>query len=315
MNAKPAMSFLEKEKICEYNFLCNSPYWHLCTDGNKVPIMFHSSDDMVFTVNLMCICACRCPDIKILTFEIMNNHIHAILSGKRERCQELFCLFRSRLQRFFIRNGRCIDLSGFECQVIPIADLNSLRNEIAYVNRNGFLVHSGHTPFSYPWGSNSAFFNPVLKQIPTVSFDALPVKTKRHICRSHDMDFDSKSLRVNDYMILPSSICDITLAENMFRDAHHYFHLISRNFESYTEIAKRLHESVFLTDEELYAAVSSVCHKTYGTRQPSLLAPKEKLEMAKKMHYDYNATNRQIKSILKLEMHVIDQMFPIPGRQ
>ena len=87
------------------------------------------------------------------------------------------------------------------------------------------------------------------------------------------MDFDSKSLRVNDYMILPSSICDITLAENMFRDAHHYFHLISRNFESYTEIAKRLHESVFLTDEELYAAVSSVCHKTYGTRQPSLLVP------------------------------------------
>ena len=248
--------------------------------------MFHSSDDMVFAVNLMCICACRCPDIKILTFEIMNNHIHAILSGKRERCQ-----------------------------VIPIADLNSLRNEIAYVNRNGFLVHSVHTPFSYPWGSNSAFFNPVLKQIPTVSFDALPVKTKRHICRSHDMDFDSKSLRVNDYMILPSSICDITLAENMFRDAHHYLHLISRNFESYTEIAKRLHESVFLTDEELYAAVSSVCHKTYGTRQPSLLAPKEKLEMAKKMHYDYNATNRQIKSILKLEMHVIDQMFPMPGRQ
>ena len=74
--------------------------------------------------------------------------------------------------------------------------------------------------------------------------------------------------------------------------------------------AKRLHDLVFLTDEELYSAVSMVCKKNYNTKQPSLLAAKEKVEMAKIMHYEYNATNRQIKSILKMEMHIIESLFP-----
>ena len=310
MNAKPMMSFLEKEKICEYNYISNGPYWHLCTDGNNVPIIFGEKEDMKFVMNLIGICFRTIHGIKALTFEVMNNHLHIILSGREDKCIELFTLIKSRIRRFFIRNGRCVDLSGFDCQLIPIHDLTMLRNEIVYTNRNGFLVHQEYTPFSYPWGAGAYFFNPMANLIPAVSFDSLPVKTKRRICRSHDINFDSTGLMVSDNMIIPSSFCNISLAEGMFRDAHNYFHLISRNFEAYNEIAKRLHESVFLTDEELYTAISQLCRKTYDIKQPSLLPANEKIEIAKKMHFDYNATNRQIKSILKLEMHIIEKLFP-----
>ena len=310
MNTKPALSFLEKEKICEHDFIANGPYWHLCTDGNNVPILFSDSDDMKFMMNLIGICSRTVSGIMVLTFEVMNNHIHIILSGKKDRCTELFALIKTRLKRYFIRNGRCVDLSGFKCQMIPITDLNMIRNEITYANRNGFLVHKEYTPFSYPWGAGAWFFNHMARLIPSIPFDSLPVKTKRMICRSHDIEFDSKGLMVFDNMIIPSSFCNISLAEGMFRDAHNYFHLVSRNFEAYNEIAKRLHESVFLTDEELYAAISQLCRKTYGIKQPSLLPANEKIEIAKRMHSEYNATNRQIKSILKLEMHIIENLFP-----
>ena len=310
MNAKPALSFLEKERICEHTFMLNGPYWHLCTDGNDVPILFHDSNDMKVMMNLIGTCAKTISGIKVLTFEVMNNHIHIILSGEEDRCRKFFELLKSRLKRFFIRNGKCIDLSEFECQLIPITDLNMLRNEIVYTNRNGFLVHKEHTPFSYPWGAGPYMFNPMTRLFAAVPFDKLPVKTKRAICKSHEIDFDCSGLMILDDMILPSSFCDLKLAESLFRDAHNYFHLISRNFEAFNEIAKRLHDSVFLTDEELYAAISTICKKNYSVKQPSLLAAKDKLEMAKTMHYEYNATNRQIKSILKMEMHIIESLFP-----
>ncbi len=315
MNAKPAMSFLEKEKACEYNYIYNGPYWHMCTDGNSVPVLFSDSDDMKFMMNLTGICSRMIPRIKVITFEVMNNHLHIILSGPEDRCREFFSLLKSRIKRFFIRTGRCVDLSGFECRLIPITDLNMLRNEIVYTNRNGFLVHHDHTPFSYPWGAGAFFFNPMAKLIPAVPFEKLPVRTKRLICRSHEVDFDSKGLMVFDNMIIPATFCDLKLAESFFRDAHNYFHMISKNFEAYNEIAKRLHESVFLTDEELYAAISMLCKKTYDIRQPALLSAKEKIEIAKKMHYDYNATNRQIRSILKMDMHIIENLFPSSTRK
>lgn len=314
MNTKPALSFLEKEKICEYNFISNGPYWHLCTDGNNVPVLFIDTEDMKFVMNLIGICSRMISGIEVLTFEVMNNHIHIILSGEKDKCFELFAMLKSRIRRFFIRNGRCVDLSGFDCQLIPVTDLNMLRNEIIYTNRNGFLVHPEHTPFSYPWGAGAYFFNPMASLIPVIPFDSLPVKTKRMICRSHDLDFDSKGLMVTDNTIMPFSFCNIKLSEGMFRDAHNYFHLISKNFEAFNEISKRLHESVFLTDEELYSAISMLCRKAYGIKQPSLLPAKDKIEIAKRMHYEYNATNRQIRSILKLETHIIDNLFPATGK-
>ena len=310
MNAKPALSFIEKEKLCEHLFSCNGPYWHLCTDGNDSHMIFSNSDDMKVGMNLMGICARIYPDVSILTFELMNNHLHIILSGRESKCREMFTTFRSKLQRFFMRNGRSVDLSCFECQLIAITDVSMLRNEIAYTNRNGFLTNKEHTPFSYPWGAGAIFFNPWIRSIPATPYASLSVKAKRAICKTHDLDFNGEGLMITDGMILPSSYCRISLAESMFRDAHNYFFLISRNFESYNEIAKRLHETIFLTDEELYAAISSLCRKTYDAKYPAMLSPKDKIDVARKMHFEYNASNRQIKNILRLETHVIDTLFP-----
>ena len=96
----------------------------------------------------------------------------------------------------------------------------------------------------------------------------------------------------------------------MFRDAHHYFYMVSKNFEAYSEIAQRLHEKVIYSDEEMYSAVSHIAYKQYRIKQPSLLSAKDKIEVAKRMHYEFNASNRQIKNILKLDDSIIEELFP-----
>ena len=312
MNTKTkAASFAAKEQECEYLFSTKGPFWHLYTDGNCSQILFCSEDDFKFGMNLMGICSGCFPEVRIYTFTLMNNHLHIILEGDKEEAENLFRMFRARLQRFFCVNGRSVDLSRFECSFTEISTLQSLRNEIAYTNRNGYVVHRGCTPFSYLWGAGATFFNPLIKHIPSVGFSVLSVKVRRSICHSHNLDFDSARLRVYQGVILPSSFCHIRDAEGMFRDAHNYFYLISKNFETYSEIAKRLHESVFISDDEMYAAMSGVAARKFNTRQPSLLSSKEKIEMAKIMHAEYNASNRQIKSILKLDGGLVDELFPL----
>lgn len=298
------------EQYCEYRFTAEAPFWHLYTDGNKVDIIFSTSEDFRIGMNLMAICCLRCPKVKVITFELMNNHLHIILSGEKQKCIELFDMFKLLLTRCWNRHDKAVCLKHFDCELIEITSLHSLRNEIVYVNRNGFIARPDCTPFSYPWGTGAAFFNPFLRMLPSIDYERLTVRQKRNICHSNNTDLPPNKAKVFNDIIIPSSYCHIEEGEAYFRSAHQYFHHLSRKYEAYSEIAKRLHESIFISDEEMYSAVCSLCLKLYNVKSPTLLGAKERIEMAKKMHQDYNASNRQIRNILKLDKNIVETMFP-----
>ena len=260
-------------------------------------------------MNLMATSALVCPKIKVFTFELMNNHVHVILSGPREECEKFFALFKAKLAKFFSRNGRVVNLRDFNCNLIEITSLQALRNEIVYANRNGFVAMPSCTPYSYPWGAGPFFFNPFLEKLSSEEFGSLTVRDRRSICRSNDINIPYH-LQVCDGVILPSSWCCISKAESFFRNAHHYFQCLTKRFEAYSEIAERLHETVFIIDEEMYSAVCALCVKVYNVKHPGHLAAKERVAMARRMKSEYNASNRQIKNILKLEREVVDELFP-----
>ena len=313
-NDPGAVSFRDLEWECELNFKKYPHCWHLYTDGRDADIIFRDQEDMKIGMNLMGISSLCFPDVKIFTFELMNNHLHIILAGLRSRCEDLFNMFKGRLWKCLSRNGRVVDMHKFNCEMIEITSLQSLRNEIIYVNRNGYVARPDCTPFSYPWGAGAWFFNPLLSALKCSFFKDMTIREKRTICRSNDVDVPSgDDIRIHDGMILPSCFCDIAAAEAFFRSAHHYFQQLTRKFEAYGEIAERLHESVFIADEEMYSAVCMLCMRLYGVKHPGMLAAKDRVEMARKMKQDYNASNRQIRSILKLEKDFVDLLFPQMG--
>lgn len=305
-----AVSFWDKERDCEYIFNTSGPFWHVYTDGHSSDMIFSSKEDMVMAMNIMGVCSTYFPDVGIYTFVLMNNHVHNIMSGRKERCEEYFEMVKERLAKCFARNGKVVNLKNFNCQMIEITSLQSLRNEIAYVNRNGFVAITSCTPFSYPWGAGACFFNPFLERLPSVRFDDLTVREKRRISHNSGLDFASGSLTVYDGVILPSSFCRIKEAEALFRNAHHYFQHLSRRFEAYSEIASRLHEKVFITDEEMYSAVCAICQKSYNVKHPGHLPAEKRVELARRMKHEYNASNRQIRNILKLDKTIVDELFP-----
>lgn len=308
-NDPVAVPYHDLERNCEINFNKYPNYWHLYTDGRNADIIFRDTAEMKVGMNLIAVACVSYPDVIVLTFTLMNNHLHMILAGRKERCMGLFMMLKTRLWKYFCRNGRVIDMHKFQCNMIEITSLQSLRNEIVYVNRNGYVARTDCTPFSYPWGAGACFFNPFLSLIPSERFCDLTVKAKRNICRSNDV-MPGGDLYVHNGVILPSSYCDIAAAESFFRSAHHYFQCLTKRYEAYGEIAARLHETVFLPDEEMYPAVCALCMKLYGVKHPGLVNAKDRIDLAKTMKSDYNASNRQIRSILKLDPAVVDELFP-----
>ena len=304
-----ALSFSEKERICECIFIENGPYWHVYTDGTKMQNIFNRKED--FILGMWCLAAARhlCKSVRIITFELMGNHVHLILAGAKEDCIKVFDLFAARLKKAFPKRQHTIDWSKFKMEILPIESLQALRNEIIYVNRNAFVANPAYTPDSYPWGGGCAYFCPWLKYLTTTPLGELPILTQRAFLHTKNIAPFATLKEINSMPFIPS-FCDIKLGESMFRDARSYFNSLTRNAEAFSQIASRLKDTVFLTDDELYYAMMSFINKEYSVKTAVELSPQQKIDTARHMHFNYNATNQQLRRLLRMDLGTLEEMFP-----
>lgn len=307
-------SFNEKENRCNLMFrwaLTNfGGIWHLCTPGDGQSVIFHDKEAYVSMMNLIATCSHDCPDIQIVTFEIMSNHLHMLLCGPEEKVMAFFDMLHRKLRFNLKRQGSTVSLRQFEnANLIPVESLESIRNQIAYINRNNYVVDPDKTPFSYPFGANSYYYCPAAKRCSDSTLGKLTVRERRNLFRSRNIDYPDSWVLYDGY-ISPVNYVRLDIGEGLFRDARHYFHKISRDIESYKEIAAQLGDSIYYTDDELIAVLYRICNQDYNGNKPALLPTKAKQELARTLHFDYNADNGKIARLLKLDKKIVDEQFP-----
>ena len=303
------LTFAEKERECERIFEKSGPFWHLYTDGKVMEDFLCTEEDFKTAMTALAVAAVLFKKVRIITFELMSNHIHMILNGEAEDCLELFERFKARLRRILKTNGRIINWDAFKADILPIETLNALRNEIIYANRNAFVANPQFTPFNYPWGGGCAFFQPYFNRLPAISLRELGFNKARELTHFREIRLIEDLKFFGDIVFIPS-FCKTDIGESMFRDARSYFNSLTRNAEAFSQIAQRLKDSVFLTDEEMYAAATMYAENTYGNRQLSLLNPEQKIQLSKELHFKYNASNQQIRRLLKLDIGILNELFP-----
>ena len=300
-------SFHEAESFCEFSFKQLGKCWHLYTPED-FEIIFSDDDDFRAGMTLFALCALNSPGITVLTFEWMSNHLHATLAGEEADIERFFRKLARLLERYLQNKGRTTSLKHWTYRLRAISDLRDMRSVIAYNNRNGFLVDDQYTPFTYPWGANRFFFNPYAWRDHTYSTERLKVRDLWDIFRTRSFDKLGGLVIVDGY-VSPLEYCHIKEAEALFRDAHQYFHAVSKDFDAQRRLAKEFGDRVTYTDNELYAVVADLCRDSYGASSPAVLDKEAKTTVARKMHFDYNASDKQISRILRLEVNLVHEMF------
>lgn len=307
------LSFGEKERQCEWHFhdIVNryGQLWHISTPGNLTETLFVEDEDFQFAVSNNAISAAE-SGLVVFTDQIMGNHIHTLGGGTKSQCADYLERFTYRLEKYSVQHGRFLKLNQFRCDdPIRITSLDMMRNEIVYINRNGYLVNPSHTPFSYPWGSGAVYFNHSFQNDPGIPYEEIPFRTKRFLCRRRCLEMPP-GYRYGNGMIRPESYALYHEGELMFRDAHQYFYLLTRNYEAYSEESKKLGDAIILTDEEIYPVAKMLAWRDYKVKQPSLLPSEAKIVVAHTLRSDYHATPNQIRRVLGLPKEIIQQLFP-----
>jgi len=300
--------FASEERRCELLFLSLGPCWHLYTPENH-PVIFTDEADYKAAMTLTAICHLAFPQFRILTFELMSNHIHFTIVGPEKDLGPFFGMIRKYLEYYLQAKGRNTSLEDWEYKKRPIRTLDDARNVIAYDNRNGFIVNPAYSPYSYPWGANRCFFNTDHATRYAESKTVLRSDAIRKIFHTRTLDGFS-GLVMLDGFVCPFAFCDITTAEGLFRNERHYFYSISKNVERMKEIAKEIGESIYYTDSDLFAIVRSYCKDRYGIDRPTLIPADKKIEVAKMMRFEYNASAKQITRMLKIDPNLLNSFLP-----
>lgn len=238
--------------------------------------------------------------VYIIAFAVMNNHLHFILTGDIGLVNEMISFILRRVRRAFGLSKPLAFTSK------SIEDIQSMRNHIVYVHRNGYVANHDYTPFSYPWGSGAYYFMP--EKSGMKFFDISSIEN-RSMFRSRDVKLPDDWLVIGGH-VSPSSFCATAMGMAMFRDAHHYFFAISKNVEAYSGIAVDLDDGEFLTDQELFSQLQKMVHEKYRLSYVRELSNAQKLELARTLHYDYRSSNGQIRRVLGLSQYDVDQLFP-----
>ena len=302
-------TFADKELLCQKTFDEHGPYWHIATPGTSTEILFTNNDEYKFGMSLVAESACV-TGINVFSFSVMSNHLHNLCEAlQKQQCVDFLEHYSRRLKRFAALNGRALDLKDFVCEPKAVMSLQSLRNNIAYIDRNGYVVNSGHTPFSYPWGTGFLYFGYSPALIPSTPFSSLTIREKRTLLRSRDISLPD-SLTVRNGFIAPESFVDWRTGRAFFRDAHQYFNQLSKNREAYAEFAAIYGDQVVLTDEEMFSAAFSMASDDYRVEKLADLSKDQRIAIARKMHFEYRAGNAQIFRILKLDRTLLQELFP-----
>ena len=276
--------------------------------------IFATEEDFKFGLNNLAYCILS-KEVQVLAFSIMSNHIHLIAEGLYSDLEDFFKKYRARLSLYLSKHLKYCDLDRFRAKILPIENLSYLRNSIAYVNRNAFVIDNNQTPFSYKWSSGMKYWGGIdlddLYNLPVQKFTQRELKT---LFMCGDAKMPNEYRIVNGY-VHPLSLC-APKCLLYFRDAHHYFGLINyRNLESLKEIATMIGEQIFVSDHELNSIVYLLSKRDYQVPNPTLLPPHSKIEVAKIMRISYNATNKQIQRILRLDEKTVNSLFPLTAKK
>lgn len=296
---------LDKEQ--EAAFAKAGPIYHINSPEN-FGIIFRNNDDFKAGMLLMSLCSTSFQDVVIYAFELMNNHFHCVLGGDGKRVIFFYEEYRTRLKKYCTGVGNILNWDKCDCHAKHITTLENFRNVIAYVHRNGAMAYHEYTPISYPWGTNSLYFNPELKIAHRMSAERVLWETVRMVSHSHKFD-DLNDISAFNGVASMANVCAIEEGENFFRDARQYFFKISRDVEKYREIAEMIGESVYYTDDEMLVIAIRLSSEKFGESRLSLLNPSVKMELARKLRYEYNSGIKQLQRILHLDESALKTMF------
>ena len=296
-------------------FLNAKPFAHYCSYPLENAILYENDSQLGIIFNFIAIALMLAPNCRLLAFAVMSNHFHFILEGEPEWCEAFTGKLIELLDNYFRYNGKPELCGKISFTPTVISSLKQLKDEIAYVIRNPFVVRNDVNVFACPSTSGYLYFNPMLKKEGVFASDLKGRALREFLHTRKGIIVLTDRFRVLNGVAQPWSFVDYERAMSFFSNAREFVTWTLKNIEGQVEIALRLGEAPSLSDQELLSVAFKLCKQQFAGMPPSKLQDKDKMKLALMLKNEYYASNGQISRTIGLPASIVNSMFPLAAKQ
>jgi hypothetical protein len=272
--------------------------WLVTTEHLEGSLWFRDDEDFKVGMNYVAV-QVAVSDLVVLAFILMSNHVHFILVGTREEVLAFINNFKMRYAAHVQRKYGLHEV--LRRNRVHLLELNreeeSEERAIAYVQMNSVAANICANSTQYPWGSGSAFFNPVApKGLPV---GRLSIRARRRALRS-EAEVPGEWLLGDDGYILPFSYLNIKYVEQLYGTPRRMNYFLNTSSKAQRRIASGESDMPSFRDQIVASAVPDLCRTLFGKPCFQELNPAQKAELLRQLRYRFSSSVNQLSRVTGL---------------
>ncbi len=265
-------------------------FWLVTTDHHKDRLWFKDEDDFKAGMNIPPILTST-MSVNILSFILMSNHVHFVLSCSEDDAQIFINRFKKMYsQRFWKKYGtkELLLKNGTDIRELHLGD-ESLERAIAYVQMNCVAANICLSPSDYQWGTGNTYFR--MQKPKGILVKDMSGRNLARIIRS-EVRLPDAYLLTEEGFVDTGSYVQVNFVESLFRTPKRMNYFLQNSSK-----AKQLHEFPSFDDQTIVSGARSLCSSLFKQKNISCLDESQQAEIFKQIRYRFSADPGQIARI------------------
>lgn len=196
-------------------------YYLVSTKHLEDSLWFRDNGDFVTGMNYVAIQAALTPDVTVLVFILMSNHVHFVLYGTRPEVESFVNSFKGRFSKYLrekYKTKEFLRRNGLDIKEISEEEVEALERASAYVQMNCVAANICLYPGQYPWGTGSTFFKACSPTSGCRRLGDISGRERRRLLHSRVASkLPDDWLLSSEGFVLPESYVDVAYVESIFR--------------------------------------------------------------------------------------------------
>jgi len=272
--------------------------WLVTTDHLEEDLWFRDDEDFRVGMNLVAVQAACSPDVVVLAFILMSNHVHFVLSGSRWEVESFVQQFKHRYSIYYSRRWgirEFLRLNGVDFKEIPYED-EAPERAIAYVQMNCVAANICSHPSQYLYGTGDVFFSQ--KKVAGPRLGELSARARARLLHTYE-PLPLKWHLGPEGFIPPYEYVDVGAVETLFRKPTRMNYFLASSSKARKRLESEEHLPAF-RDQIILAALPDLCRSLFGKDTFRELLPEERTELMRQIRFRFSADVNQIARVCGL---------------
>ena len=274
---------------------------YLLTTGNlEDGLWFREEEDFKVAMNYVAIQAALHPEVVVLAFILMSNHVHFVLRGRREDVAKFISEFKHRYSIYYRRKYGVKEFlrgNGLDTRMVSAED-EAVERAIAYVQMNCVAANICSHPSQYPWGTGNTFFNPsepAGKRLGEYSARAL-ARLMRSDCEKLPGEWHLS----DDGYIHPREYVAVKGVEALFRTPKRMNYFLQNSSKARKRLETTEEHLPAFRDQTILASIQDLCRSLFLKDSFRELLEDERVEFVRQIRFRFSADANQIARVCGL---------------